>query len=470
VGKRLRKPYVNVVVGRSIPDSVRRAYNRDEQLRLLLHDPKANVAFDFKQIERTVGYALHSLVKDLLDVAVVIFMSDQYVGRDENQFRIVSILMPVRHPEIWNLARKKLRQTVAFLTQDFFDIHFWKSEEPADPAGPANRKTNQCVSLLSGGLDSFSGAKYLIEQNQSPVFVSHYTGKPHASQEPLVDFLRQKYKRRFKHCRVFVSKSTRKRAIRLPHPSRQLAVQLSRSFLFLSLATSVAVELGTKKIFIFENGPIAINAAISESRINTRTAHPRFLQLYRELVKLVFGLDIEISNPFVYRTKGEVVADISSGDFRPMIRVATSCWQTGRVGLIATRKGIPKGQFKGHHCGECFPCILRRVAVTYAGLVPKEDDFYVTDIFKEYPSLDRESITTIADLLRFCYDLRTLNDDELFGEYPDLAMDAEGVDLRQVIHAYRRQADQVIACFDNLGNELIQKKFSSLLSKTRVLD
>ena len=438
---------------------------------------RSNAEFDFHNIEQIVGRELNPLVKDLLEIASLIFIVDQHFPGNRSQFREIKALIPVRQPEIWKKASRKLQETIAFLTQDSYEFHFVTRRtdtltKKAEGRSPEPGSVS-CIALLSGGLDSLSGAKRLLKKGEKPIFVSHRTrGGSHAAQKRVVPFLQSKFKQQVLHCRVLVGRrNTKRAAMRLKASSGRLAVQFSRSFMYLSLAAALAIELDVKRVYMFENGPIAVNVAISESRINTKTAHPRFLEHYRELIRILFGVKLDIQNPFLYDTKSQVVekllSDSDADDFTPSIKLATSCWQTSKVNIRAKEKGMASKEFKGHHCGTCFPCILRRVALTSLKISPKDDDRYVTDVFKEYPAFYSgtrdETITTIADLLRFSHDVRTFSDDELLLRYPDFSIAVPGVDIDRVIRTYRRQADEVIGCFNTLGNERLRRKFSSLL-------
>lgn len=470
----MTKPKINLLFGAKAPKGASSAYDLSGvRVRIAVQDNHSNAIFEFKNIKRMVGRELNPLVKDLLEIAGVVFIADQYFPGNRNQFREIKALIPVREPDIWKKATKKLQETIDFLTQDSYEFHFVKrkTEHLADQTSekPEAPVSSSCIVLLSGGLDSLCGAKELLKEHKNPIFVSHYSlGGSHAAQKRVVKYLQSKFKKQILHCRVLVGKRNTERSVmRLKSPSGRLAVQFSRSFLFMSLATAVAVELDVKQLFMFENGPIAVNVAISESRINTKTAHPRFLALYVDLIRAVFGVDLDVQNPYLYKTKSEVVEDLLSDDFRPSIKIATSCWQTARVGARATEKGMARGEFKGRHCGTCFPCILRRISLATLHVQPKDDDFYVTDVFKDYPAFPRgtqeETITTIADLLRFSYDMRKLSDDELLIRYPDFSIAVPKVDIDGIIKTYRRQADEVVDCFKTLGNRRIQRKFSSLL-------
>src|SRR5690606_21825621 len=89
--------------------------------------------------------------------------------------------------------------------------------------------------------------------------------------------------------------------------------QRTRSFLFLSLAALTARRVGFRKIIsIAENGQFAIHLPLNPSRVgpfSTHTANPKFVDLAKEIFIKLLSLDnLVIENPFLYKTKGEVVS------------------------------------------------------------------------------------------------------------------------------------------------------------------
>lgn len=461
------KPFVNVIVGSKLPPGGPSHFSVGaRRRRLLLHTKRPNVSFSFDALEKSLGHRIHSLVRDLLDIGAVVYMSDLYTKRQPHLGRRMGILMRARHPDIWSGAGAELERAVSFLGRDDFSIHFVKG------AGSANRlrrfpvkSDDRCVCLLSGGLDSVAGAVWAIEKGLTPIFVSHYAaGQLAGIQNRLVARLEQIYNRKLPHMSVRVSTAWGKNVqYQLPGPLGGITAQHLRSFLFLSLASAVALELGISKVYIFENGPVALNPLFSEARVNTRTAHPHFLAYFRELIKAVFGVDLTIENPFLYRAKGEVADILARPELEGLVAMTNSCWYWFKVLVMAKDRGI--SGFKGNHDGECLPCVLRRTAVHHAGLWEK-DAAYLTDVLNEFPALpDREIITAIADFLRFCQNVKTLSDADLLFRAPDFSVYAKATDPQELLAMYRRHSEEVMHCFRDKSNDTFRKVFASALEE-----
>lgn len=466
------KPFLNVIVGARSQAKLKAAYRIDTKVtRLMLHGRDPNVSFNFKTVEDFLGHRVHSLVKDLLDVGAVIYMVDLYAKREKNLARRVGILMPVRHPEIWAQAQAQVERTVSFLARDNIGIHFVKRKEHRDKLRDFSVTPNErCVCLLSGGIDSVAGAVWAIEHGLTPLFVSHFAANTLPGiQKSLIGKLSQIYGRKFPHVSIHVAKSRkRKGRYKLGRPPRSIIAQHLRSFLFLSLATAVALESKSSKVYIFENGPGALNPVFSEARINTRSVHPRFLEYFRTLIETVFGVELAIENPFCYQTKGEVACHLSSKKFQCLIPITNSCWNWYRVPVMAKQLGIQG--FNGRYDGKCFQCILRRVAIHHASLWDK-DGTYLIDIFNifnigifnEFPDLGRDIVTGIADFIRFCHNVKALSYDELLVRVPDLSVSAKRAEPQELVAMYRRHAKEVIQCFRARSSDTFQKVFASVL-------
>ncbi|MFX1411760.1 MAG: 7-cyano-7-deazaguanine synthase [Promethearchaeota archaeon] len=457
------KPFVNVIVGTRSLARIRESYTVDEGAkRLLLHTDRSNVSFSFDPLEHWLEHPLHSLVKDLLDIGVVVYMSDLYTKREHDLGRRLGVFMPVRHPTLWSGAHRNLERAVASLGRDDFTIHFVKRKERRDHVDFSSRSDEQCVCLFSGGLDSLAGAVWALDNGLTPVLVSHYASGQIASlQKSLVAELEKIYDRELRHIPVFVAKSrSRKARYVLSGLPRSVMAQHLRSFLFLSLAAATALESGIGDIFVFENGPIALNPLFSEARINTRTTHPHFLAYFRALIKAVFGVELNIENPFTYLTKGQVVSVLARPELDRLAARTNSCWNWFKVPVMAKQLHIEWRQER--HDGNCLPCILRRTALHRAGLWGK-DARYLTNIFKEYPDLSRDTITAIADFLRFCQSVTSFSDTEILLRAPDLSIYEEGIDSRKLVEMYREHAQEVIRCFRVRANDQLQEDFATIL-------
>jgi 7-cyano-7-deazaguanine synthase in queuosine biosynthesis len=466
------KPFLNVIVGTRKLWPLRRRYQVGEKpLRLTLEGVNANVSLKFDRLERFLeslrennkDQPVHPLVRDLLDLGVAVYMSDRYTKRARHLGRRMGMLMPVRYPGVWSKVQVDVEHAISFLARDDFGIYFAKRRGPAGRRHqlPEAGDDSRCICLLSGGIDSAAGAIWALEKGLRPILVSHYASTRLAgAQKGVVKHLEEVFGTELQHVGIYVNRSRAKGAEpKLGAVPKSLMIQHLRTFLFLSLAAAIALELGIRKIFIFENGPVALNPLFSEARINTRTAHAHFLALFRQLIKAVFEVDLEIANPFAYETKGEVTRRLAKPKYESLISETESCWFTFRVWLRAKEM---QRKFSGRHDGDCFPCILRRTAVHHAGLWEKDGD-YLVNVFSEFPELERATVTGIADFLRFCKNTHALSDAELLLHAPDFSVCAEDVDPQELITMYRRHSEEVIACFRDRTSEKFRKNFASIL-------
>lgn len=275
-----------------------------------------------------------------------------------------------------------------------------------------------------------------------------------------------KYSRELSHLGLFISKPKntemdKERVWRpLGRALQSVMAQHLRSFLFLCMAAAVALETGIRRIYVFENGPVAINPLFSEARVNTRTAHPHFLALFKDLIHKVFGVELQIKNPFLNMTKGQVAKYLDEPRLRGVVSLTDSCWAWFKVPLIATN-----GKFnwcRETHDGECIPCIIRRLAVHRAGL-GEEDVAYLTDIFNEYPHLNISLTEMVVDFIKFCHNVEQLNDNELIHYAPDLSVHAEGIDVKELLKMYREHSQEMVHGFRQLGNRQMREDFDAIL-------
>jgi 7-cyano-7-deazaguanine synthase in queuosine biosynthesis len=276
-----------------------------------------------------------------------------------------------------------------------------------------------------------------------------------------------KYSRELQHIGIFVSKPKNTLANPdkiwrpLGNPSQSVMAQHLRSFLFLSLASAVALEYGIKKIYVFENGPVAINPLFSEARVNTLTTHPHFLKSFESFINKLFNVDLSIENPFLYMSKGEVAGILSKPRLKGLTALTDSCWNWFKVAVIASNELM---NWCGEtHDGECVPCIIRRAAVNCAGLWD-DDTKYLTDVFQEYPHLSIDIMVIAADYLRFCHNVNGLKDEELLHYAPDFSVFEAGVDSGKLTQMYRKHAKEIVGCFQARANDSFKRDFAAVLS------
>jgi hypothetical protein len=190
-------------------------------------------------------------------------------------------------------------------------------------------------------------------------------------------------------------------------------------------------------VVIAENGQMAIHLPLTTARIgafSTRTAHPEFVGMMAEILSKILEYPIRIVNPFLYKTKAEVV-ELSLQRHRSLVEGTVSCWRTWRV--VGDKK----------HCGYCVPCISRRIALETHGLELAEYqlDMFAQDVSR-LPEQD-EGKRNLVDMIELALAFRGENTQaELEDEYPNLWDDE--VDRRAAVQMYRRFAEEALAVFD----------------------
>jgi len=86
--------------------------------------------------------------------------------------------------------------------------------------------------------------------------------------------------------------------------------QRTRTFLFSAIGCVVAEMMGCARIRFFENGLMSFNLPIAPQIVGsraTRSTHPRALRQMTDFANHILGHPFEVANPFVWRTKAEVV-------------------------------------------------------------------------------------------------------------------------------------------------------------------
>jgi len=422
---------VNVLVSDKYTDKELVNYAIDSSLvKIRFVEPNSNVNNDLPYIEELIGHKLHPSVLDFYNISLAVYMADLQIKKNaKTGCRTIAILVSVSDVSKWNSIKQKLEGTLRLLSGDNFKFYFAQSV-PASSSFRFMEKDKRVVTLLSGGLDSLAGVKWLLDQGLEPVLVSHCAQNRICTiQSNLASELGSIIGKSLLFCQI---SARPKLGMDL---SAKEYLEPCRSFLYLALGLIFALELGIMKLFIFENGVLALNVPISQSRIylNTRTTHPAFVSSYASLVSEIFGTDISIENPFLNLTKGEVLAYLNNIGFKELVKDTVTCSTTSyRYQSIST------SQYS--HCGVCLPCLLRRTAIHYAGLWDK-DARYAFDILAEYKDIPEEGKKLLFETLDFGYRLEQCKtDDEVLMEFPQFLV--ENFDPAPFIEMYRRHASQ----------------------------
>lgn len=348
---------------------------------------------------------------DLLLLAAAVYATDKIVLRQSAEdcwTREIALSIPVSAPDVWTAIQGELGACISFLTGDRWTFAFSQRDTALVRSRPRTRTLSlpalrpSAISLFSGGLDSLVGVIDWIETHRpKPLLaVGHHDGQiagPFSDQRTLLPYLTQSYPRR-----------VGKVLVRVGHSGAGKETTLrSRSLLFIALGIYAASAFGSDvPLFIPENGTIALNVPLTASRrgsCSTRTAHPHYLQqLHSILDKL--GITNQITNPFITKTKGEVVAGCANPSLLAEIApYSVSCAKRGHKRTWIRRQA--------NGCGQCMPCIYRRAALHHAGL---DLELYGRDICRGEVDLTDRSKSGPNDL-RACLSFlkRNLSTDEI---------------------------------------------------------
>lgn len=286
---------------------------------------------------------------DLLSIALSVIAADTGVKRKDSPdgwTRRLDLNIAVCDPDFWNSQSNLLVRQLNFLTTDVWSINFIEGGAQPLPIRRATKPDQDCVSLLSGGLDSLVGTIDLVKppHKKSPYLVSQVSqGDKHTQ-------------------RVFASNIGSGTAhLQLNHnvdiQGENERSQRARSFVFLSYGVLVATSLARYRdgkevtLYVCENGFISINPPLTNARVgslSTRTTHPVFLDLFQRLLHTA-GLRVNLVNPYQFQTKSEMLKNCSDQSFlHRFAHISTSCGRYAR------------NSYK--HCGRCLPCLIRRTA------------------------------------------------------------------------------------------------------------
>lgn len=283
---------------------------------------------------------------DFLSFALSVLAADLSSPRSESPdgwTRELSLAIAVTEPDLWNTQARALEEALAFLTTDRWSITFIPGGYQYRSKNPVNPLDEDCVALLSGGLDSLIGMIDLVAAGKNPLSVSQLVPGDAAKQREISNDLRVTTHLQLNH------------AAQCPTPGEDS--QRSRTLIFLAyavLAASATTRFQgaqTVPIYINENGFIALNPPLTPMRIgslSTRTAHPVFLQQLQSVLQVV-GLNVSLINPYALKTKGEMLVECADQTvLSRWASVTTSCGRYRRFGY--------------KHCGRCIPCQVRRAA------------------------------------------------------------------------------------------------------------
>lgn len=285
---------------------------------------------------------------DLLSLALAIVSADLAGHRDRSSdgwTREFDLTVSVVDPPFWSANASIVEKLLAFLTTDRWTLHFIEGGISPVPKRTPIFPEEDCVVLLSGGLDSYVGAIDLVSAGAKPFAVSQTVRGDAENQRTFAAAIGGG----IRHIQLNHDAD-------IPNPENP-PTQRARSIIFLTYGVFLATTLARYHahedvtLYVCENGFIAINPPLTGGRLgslSTRTAHPVVLSLLQQLIEAA-GLRVRIVNPYRFKTKGEMLKECAD-----QILLEAHAFQTTSCGRFK--------QFGYKHCGRCVPCLVRRSA------------------------------------------------------------------------------------------------------------
>ena len=289
---------------------------------------------------------------DFLTFALAVSAADQAVHRDgtaDGWTRMIELEVALCNPQSFQSIAGTLSGMLRMLTGDFWTLSFVSGGEPAPRSAAPKRFDADCVSLLSGGVDSLVGAIDLSTSGRKPLYVSQMAK---GDSETQVSYARRLGggERHFQW----------NHNIRVAHMTERST--RARSIVFFAFAALAANELASQmlrtiELFVPENGFISLNVPLNSGRagsLSTKTTHPVFLAQLQQVLDAL-AIPARLERPYAFKTKGELVREcLDQGLLSELISKSTSC---GRFGY-----------YNYTHCGRCVPCLVRRASFIAGGL------------------------------------------------------------------------------------------------------
>lgn len=347
------------------------------------HDDVGSIATGMLDVLRFKGCNPSIPAWDFLTFALAVGAADLAVLREQSAdgwTRVIELEIALHDPSPFLARQAGIEEMLRFLTGDFWHLTFVRNGVPPPRSTAPTRFDADCVSLLSGGMDSLIGAIDLTEQGLRPLFVSQSVRGNLDDQH---------------HIAAQVGGTSRhlllNNNVRMTGP-REISTR-ARSIIFYgyaALAVSALSGVSEATVYVPENGFISLNIPLTPGRIgslSTRTTHPVFLGQLQQLWDGI-GLAAKFESPYKHVTKGEAM--LACRDIPLMNRLmprTTSCGKFGRL---------------NEHCGRCLPCLVRRAAFLKAGRRDPTRSYRYQDLRSSAPSGNTNDVNAAATAyLRF---------------------------------------------------------------------
>lgn len=444
--------------GAPVPNDVaRKTPGAPYQIRSL--GPEPSLTLHVQNLDTRVLMAVNDVLSDLVRIAAYVYAADQMVSRGgpkdihlEDWRREMTLCVPVSAPGVWDreAVRRTLCAALNVASEDTWDFRFSQGEPTMRQLSIFPPETEQTllrdpdsVLLFSGGADSLSAAvDGAVNRGLHPLLVSHFPSMMIGGrQERLWGALNKRSEWRFPYMGFHIFRSAGDPAS---------TSQRVRPFLYASIGSAVAAQLGIGRVELADNGVVSLGLPINGSVIGaqtSRTTHFKFLTQFRGLLETLGFGSMTVENPLWRNTRAEALTILKDAGYAELVGLTYSCSHSAR-------RPADKPQ-----CGWCSQCIDRRFGMVAAGLESFDPaSRYGVDIFFEAMP-EGEARTLANSYLQFAREVNATSAEDLFNRRPELYQciptGAGSVEAASQIAALLKRHGQIVdgVIADMIGRE-----------------
>lgn len=321
--------------------------------------------FDAGRLHPFTANACDPQLFDLLDLCVALNALDRFSRRPEDGWtRRFLVRMPVFDPDLWKRHASLISEWIYALMNDEVEVFpIARSADGTHHKRHPNLALDEPVDrigLVSDGLDSLCGVDVASRNVHCRyAWASVVAGNRGPRIRRIIDLYDLAAKADAKHVAISLKI---KNGNTFPEKT-----QRSRTVVAIVMGFTAAYALDAQFVECYENGIGLLNLPVPDLQygaMSTQVLQPKHLPLWDRVSKAFFGRTIQLSFPHRFRTKSEMIRDLSPAALA-LLPSTFSCDAEARV----KKSGVL-------HCGTCGSCRFRQLAIFDAGLTSDAEYAY----------------------------------------------------------------------------------------------
>jgi 7-cyano-7-deazaguanine synthase in queuosine biosynthesis len=319
-----------------------------------------HVRVEAEHIQRYCFVEDDLLLDDLASVLSAVRMADRACNRQHGKgwARALNVEVPVYDLPKWQLVEvmDALTDALRYLTGDKWHFKFMKRKSQSRGAVQAHvvdlPAQERIFMPYSNGLDSFAIANQ-IRKNSSK------------SELILVNVQAAQRLKNWKSLARARDEDLHavQVAVFFKEPLRTEPTFRSRPFIYDMLAGYGAALAQPARVVIPENGQGSLGGSLVTlgDEAPHRSCHPGFTIRLTRLINALTNVSVKFEHPALFQTKGQVLAHLASHN------PASDIWLAAHRSCSYDARHSSQDK-RTMHCGVCGNCLLRRVAMHWAGV------------------------------------------------------------------------------------------------------